>query len=212
LARPRRNDNKIYNNCFIDNVTQAEIISGTGNVFNQDITIGGNYWSDYAGIDDDGNGFGDTSYTFSGGQDDLPLIQACGLSPVPQLECVGFEPPMAAGRSVTVKKNRALPHKAQLQNAEEYAVTGADITAAPVIQVLYESTSGADPEDVTDEALSAGMGSDGNQFVWTEEGKWQFNLKASNYTATGTYTVTMESGDDSEYVIDRTCTATFVIE
>jgi hypothetical protein len=28
--------------------------------------------------------------------------------------------------------------------------------------------------------------------------KWQFNLASMNYTATGTYTVSMKSGDTSE--------------
>jgi parallel beta-helix repeat protein len=76
-------NNQIYNNCFIANEIQAEIISGTGNDFNKPSPIGGNYWSDYTG-DDRGDGFGDTPYTFSGGQDNLPLIQECGLSPVVQ--------------------------------------------------------------------------------------------------------------------------------
>jgi hypothetical protein len=130
---------------------------------------------------------------------------------VPQISCVGFEPPMAAG-PVKVKKNRALPHKGQLESAEGYAVTGADITATPVIQVLYDSGMGGDPVDVTDDALASGMGSDGNQFVWTEDEKWQFNLKTNNYTAPGTYKVTMQSGDDSEYVIDPTCESQFVVK
>ena len=71
---------------------------------------------------------------------------------------------------------------------------------------------GEDPVDVTDDALSAGQGTDGNQFVFNDEDKWQFNLKIKNYDAPGTYTITMVSGDDSEYVIDPTCEASFVIE
>jgi streptogramin lyase len=130
---------------------------------------------------------------------------------VPQLGCVGFDPPMAAG-PVTVKKNRALPHKAHLFDADGLPVTDADIAAPPVIQVLYESGTGEAAIDVTDDALAAGEGTDGNQFVCTEDGKWQFNLKTKNYTASGTYTVTMESGDKLEYVIDPKCEASFVIK
>ena len=57
----------------------------------------------------------------------------------------------------------------------------------------------------------AGAGTEGNQFEFLDS-KWQFNLKTKNYTAEGTYTTTMESGDTSEYVIaDPTCTGMFVI-
>jgi parallel beta-helix repeat protein len=75
------NYNKIHNNCIIDNVTQVAIIKGIGNLFNQPSPIGGNYWSDYAGTDTDNDGFGDAPYIFSGGQDNLPLIQECGELP-----------------------------------------------------------------------------------------------------------------------------------
>ena len=134
-----------------------------------------------------------------------------GETPVANLRCVGFEPPMAAG-PVTVKKNRALPHKAHLFDADGLPVTDAGIAAPPVIQVLYQSGTGEAAIDVTDDALAAGEGTDGNQFVCTEDEKWQFNLKTKNYTASGAYTVSMESGDDSEYAIDPTCEATFVIK
>jgi parallel beta-helix repeat protein len=74
------NNNTIYNNCFIDNVTQAEIISGTGNVFHLPIPTGGNYWSDWTTPDADNNEFVDLPYVFNGGQDDLPLVQkSCDL-------------------------------------------------------------------------------------------------------------------------------------
>ena len=63
-------------------------------------------------------------------------------------------------------------------------MTDYGLTAPPVVQVWYEfGTPTAD--DVSDEALPAGQGDEGNQFVFTEGGKWQFNLKTSNYTAPG---------------------------
>jgi hypothetical protein len=131
----------------------------------------------------------------------------------PTYSCVGFEPPMNNG-PVTVKgKNRALPFKAELEK-DGSPITDADIAAAPVIQVLFVSEGGGDPVDVTEDALPAGQGTEGNQFVYTEEdGKWHFNLKRTNYTAPGTYTVKMVSGDDMEYGIEQpTCEARFVIE
>lgn len=67
-------DNQIYNNNFINNPIQAQVFDGTGagNVFHLSKPIGGNYWSDWTGPDDDGDGFVDIPYVFYGGQDDLP--------------------------------------------------------------------------------------------------------------------------------------------
>lgn len=125
--------------------------------------------------------------------------------------CIGFEPPMDNG-PVTVKKNRALPLKAVLNDASGLPITNTDIVAPPVIQVLFDSgISGEDPVDVTDDALPAGQGTEGNQFEFSS-GKWHFNLKTKNYTALGTYTTSMVSGDSAEYVIDPTCVGIFVIE
>lgn len=125
--------------------------------------------------------------------------------------CIGFEPPLADG-PVTSKKNRVLPLKAQIFNTNGDLITDTDIVAPPVIQVLFNSGSGGDPLDVTDDALPAGLGTEGNQFVFTDEGKWQFNLKTKEYTASGTYSISVVSGDDSEYIIGPSCVAQFVIE
>jgi hypothetical protein len=127
------------------------------------------------------------------------------------LACAGYMPPMAS-YPVTVKKNRALPLKAQVIADDGSALIATDLTARPVVQVLYDSGLGGDPVDVTSEALSAGLGTEGNQFEFTDEGHWQFNLLTRNYTAPGTYIVTMESGDDSEYVLDPSCVTEFVVQ
>ncbi len=128
----------------------------------------------------------------------------------PVMSCVGFEPPMAGG-PVTVRGKRALPLKALLLDADGFEMTGFDLAAAPVVQILYDSGDG-NAEDVSDDALPVGHGNDGNQFVYTDAAKWQFNLKTSNYTAPGTYTVFMDSGDAAEYVMNPTCVSEFVIK
>lgn len=126
--------------------------------------------------------------------------------------CVGFEPPMDE-YPVTVKgKNTVLPLKAELFNDNGLPIRDTEIASAPVIQVLYNSGTGGEPTDVTDQALPAGQGTEGNQFVFTDEGKWQYNLKTKNYVAPGTYTIFVVSGDKSEYFVDPACETSFVRE
>ncbi len=71
-------NNKIYNNSFIDNTTQACVEGGGGNVFNLYKPIGGNHWNDWTTPDSDRDGFVDSPYIFSGGQDNLPLADQYG--------------------------------------------------------------------------------------------------------------------------------------
>ena len=105
------------------------------------------------------------------------------------------------GKNIKNVKEGDLVSRLRLESFAQYALAN---EPAPAI--------GGDPDDVTDEVLPAGLGDEGNQFVFTEDWKWQFNLKTKNYTAAGTYTITMESGDDTEYVIEPKCVAVFVIE
>lgn len=73
-------ENLIYNNYFENTVNAWD---GGGNIWNITATlgqniiggpeIGGNYWSDYNGTDEDGDGFGDMLYNLSSGTDHLPL-------------------------------------------------------------------------------------------------------------------------------------------
>ena len=116
-----------------------------------------------------------------------------------------------AGGPVKVKKNRVLPHKAQLFDPDGMEVTELDLDTPPVIQVMHDSGTGS-ASDVTDDALPAGQGTEGNQFYFDFSGKWQFNLKTKNYSAPGTYHVTMISGDLAAYDISPMCEATFVID
>jgi hypothetical protein len=125
----------------------------------------------------------------------------------PTYSCVGFGPPMNGG-AVTVKKNRALPFKAELVDNVGDPIRGADLDVPPVIQIVYQPEIG-EAQDVSDDAVPVGLGTEGNQFEFAED-HWQYNLKTKAFTAAGTYTVTMEPGDG--YVISPSCVGEFVIE
>lgn len=127
----------------------------------------------------------------------------------PALECVGFDAPMDQG-PVTVRKNRVLPLKARLYFNDGSLVTDTDLVAPPVVEVTFKPNGANDVIDVTDLALPAGSSSEGNQFHLDEVGTWVYNLRVGNYTAPGTYTVTIVSGDEDTYRIDS-CSAQFVV-
>ena len=67
-------NSQIYNNDFLDNTTHSFVAGGSGNVFNLPKPTGGNYWSNWITPDNDGDGFVDNPFIFSGGQDNLPSV------------------------------------------------------------------------------------------------------------------------------------------
>lgn len=143
-------------------------------------------------------------------------FSTCATEPpppeVPALYCDGFASPMAT-HPVKVKKNRVLPLRAELFDELGFEQTDIELIAQPVVTVLFTSSiEGSEAIDVSDDTLPAGHGSDGNQFSFSDDGFWQYNLSPRNYSAIGTYLVTVDSGDDSEYVIDPTCVTSFIID
>jgi len=66
--------NTIYHNNFIDNTYQVENFE-SNNAWDDGYPSGGNYWSDYTGVDANGDGIGDTPYVIDAdNQDRYPLV------------------------------------------------------------------------------------------------------------------------------------------
>ena len=71
-------ENKIYNNNFVENTIQIKVSESNGNEFNLPEPTGGNYWSDWITPDIDMDGFVDSPYVFTGGQDNYPYTKING--------------------------------------------------------------------------------------------------------------------------------------
>jgi len=69
-------NNKFYHNHLTNNTQQVDIQwLGYANIWDDGYPSGGNYWSDYTGVDDDGDGIGDTPYIIdSDNTDRYPLM------------------------------------------------------------------------------------------------------------------------------------------
>ena len=145
------------------------------------------------------------------------LTSAVLVDPGPEitLECDGFGPPLDDG-PVTMKgggRQRALPLWAMLYDAEDGSeVTDADIPAPPILQVEHEYIGDDGQlvvEDVSDDAVPSGLITEGNEFIYLGEAKWEYILNTLNFTGEGKYVLTMKSGSP-DYTIEPTCEAEFV--
>jgi parallel beta-helix repeat protein len=75
-------DNIFYNNNLNNNTREAWLHGVNNNAWDAGNLIGGNYWSDYNGTDNDSNGIGDTPYIIdSDNKDQYPLMKPWIIPP-----------------------------------------------------------------------------------------------------------------------------------
>ncbi len=76
----RSSGNRVYRNFFTYNDRQAYVKPGYANVWDNGFPSGGNYWSDYAGTDENKDGFGDTPYIIDAqNADHYPLTSSAPI-------------------------------------------------------------------------------------------------------------------------------------
>ncbi len=86
---------RTYHNALVNNTLQAgqSYPNVPPNVWNDTYPSGGNYWSDYSGVDAGGDGIGDTPYSFNtNGVDHYPLMQPYVPSNEPPFAAFGVAP------------------------------------------------------------------------------------------------------------------------
>jgi len=68
-------NNSVYHDSFINNTNQAYVTAGYANIWDDGYPSGGNYWSNYTGVDLDYDGIGDTSHIIDANNtDNYPLM------------------------------------------------------------------------------------------------------------------------------------------
>jgi len=75
-------NNNFYHNDFINNTVQVDSRDSV-NVWDNGYPSGGNYWSDYSGIDSNGDGIGDTPYIVNNSNNNIdhyPLIKPFNIT------------------------------------------------------------------------------------------------------------------------------------
>jgi len=127
------------------------------------------------------------------------------------LYCIGggFQPPFDIPSVLKKKTRKAIPVRMLLEDGDGMIIADNDITAPPVVNVLFSPAEGSGDVLVTDELLPLGQANDDNIFRFDDSSlEWIYNLGSKPFMAPGIYTVTAIAGDSS-YEIDSSCTGTF---
>jgi parallel beta-helix repeat protein len=105
-------NNTIYHNNFVENNYHVsfEQAPGYANFWDNGYPSGGNYWSDYAGTDDNGDGIGDTPYTINtNNTDNYPLMSPYKGHDV-AVECVEINKTVVAQGTIEKIDVRVVNH------------------------------------------------------------------------------------------------------
>jgi parallel beta-helix repeat protein len=145
------NYNKFYHNNIIDNTSQGFTVNSDTNTWDNGYPSGGNYWSNYAGIDvksgpnqdqPGSDGIGDTPHTFSGpNQDRYPLMNPIG-SPQPPIAIFTFTPEYPLkDKTVTFDATSSLDRDGSITSYKwNFGDGNITTTTDPIITHIYTAT------------------------------------------------------------------------
>jgi len=115
-------NNVVYHNNFVNNNNQVYIwTSPSANYWDDGYPSGGNYWSDYNGVDTDGDGIGNTPYIINdNNQDNFPLMEPWSAPTMKSLirTIVFWHLPKGTENSLTSKLQNAIQ---SLENGQQNA-------------------------------------------------------------------------------------------
>lgn len=146
----------------------------------------------------------------------IPDGAGTGMTPfvkliyAPLVSCAGFQAPFNNPIALQKNSKRAIPLIIQLLDQNNNVITPTTLNGAPpVVTVTYTSASSSAVQIPSDELLSTGQSSSGNQFTFNSStNTWQFNLDTSPLMAPGTYTVSVQGGDGTKYALSG-CSQSF---
>ena len=106
---------------------------------------------------------------------------------------------------INKKAKGAIPVKFQLIDADGYLVTNQDITAPPVINVIFNGVVYGDGTNDEEVLEPVGKSNEDNVAAYnSENGFWEYRVATKQFSASGTYSVIVRSGDMNEYTIGTT--------
>ena len=130
----------------------------------------------------------------------------------PVVSCNGFAAPFDKDLLIKNRSKRTIPVVMTLTNTDGVELTDQDIISPPVVTIAFNSSVAGTGSISDDSLLDPATSSQGNTFSYNVDTlAWEYRLSSRNLSSAGTYTVSVASGDDTEYVVDTTtqCTQSF---